>query len=98
MNGHIFANVSFQLDISGDYSEFGENMLLAVRQDVWEMIFKNAEMNVLNSLMLTAMSATGDKNRDECFKNILENQLESIKNAALSATYEITEFRSSKKE
>ena len=83
--------VTFRLDAS-DYQDQGSVSALAfARQQAWELIFQRAQFNVLETMMHAATRPTGNETLDILFRQTLEGELEAIRAAALSATYEIVE-------
>lgn len=82
--------VTFQLDADA-YEHLGENRMLMAQQDAYEMIFKRAEQNVLESLMRSVSQPSGNGSADLLFRDVLKEELRAIQEAAESATYEIRE-------
>lgn len=84
--------VTFQLDGEA-YQDLGENMMPMARQDAYELIFKRAELNVLETLMRASVGhhLSGNPTMDQLFRNCLEGELKAIRAAAESATYEFIE-------
>lgn len=82
--------VTFRLD-ADEYQDLGEDMMPMARQDAWELIFKRAELNVLEALMHAAARPSGNETMDLLFRECLETELEAIRAAALTATYEIVD-------
>jgi hypothetical protein len=80
--------VTFRLD-ADEYQDLGEDMMPMARQDAWELIFKRAELNVLETMMHAAVKPSGNDTMDRLFRDCLEKELEAIRAAALTATYEI---------
>jgi hypothetical protein len=83
--------VTFQLDADA-YEHLGENRMLMAQQDAYEMIFKRAEQNVLESLMRSVSQSSGNEAADLLFRDVLKEELRTIQAAAASATYEIREM------
>lgn len=82
--------VTFTLD--GDaYQVLGENMMSQARQDAYELIFKRAEMNVLETLLKAAAWPSGDPTQDQLLRDCLEEDLNAIRSAAATATYQFVE-------
>jgi hypothetical protein len=80
--------VTFRLDAS-HYEALGDAMVPMARQDVHDMIFKRAEMNLLWTMMQAALHPSGNDTHDRVLKAVLEAELEAVRSAAGSATYEI---------
>lgn len=82
--------VTFQLDADA-YEHLGENRMLMAQQDAYELIFKRAELNVLQTLTKSAAYPSGNESADLLFRDVLKEELRAIQEAAESATYEIRE-------
>jgi len=85
--------VTFRLDAS-DYVDEGEVSALAfARQDAYDLIFKRAELNVLETLMSASVGhhLSGNANMDQLFRDCLKKELQAIRAAAETASYEIIE-------
>lgn len=82
--------VTFQLAADA-YEHLGEKGLPMAQQDAWEMIFKRAEKNVLESLVRSASQPSGNESADLLFRDVLKEELRAIQEAAASAIYEIRE-------
>lgn len=82
--------VTFRLDGEA-YQDLGENMMPMARQDAYELIFKRAELHVLDIMMLAACRPSGNATMDQLFRDCLEEELKAIRAAAESATYEFVE-------
>lgn len=82
--------VTFLLD-ADDYAAMGNLMLPMARENAWNLIFKHAEMHVLETLLHAAARPSGNQSADLLFRNSLKAELAAIRAAALTATYEIIE-------
>lgn len=82
--------VTFQLDGEA-YQDLGENMMPMARQDAYELIFKRAELHVLDVMLSAACRPSGNDTMDQLFRDCLEQELKAIRAAAESATYEFIE-------
>ena len=83
--------VTFRLDASNFMDEGGVQALAFARDAAWNLIFKRAEINVLEARMRAAVHPSGNDVHDMILKSVLEEEIKAIRAAALSATYEIIE-------
>jgi hypothetical protein len=83
--------VTFRLDATLYKDEGGVSALAFARENAWNMIFKRAEWNVLQTLMHAAARPSGNETMDLLFRECLEKELEAIRSAALTATYEMVD-------
>ena len=90
MVGKKMLMVTFLLDGEA-YQDLGDNMMPMARQDAYDLIFKRAELNVLETMMSAAIRPSGNAVHDQLFRDCLEEELQAIRAAAETATYEIIE-------
>jgi len=82
--------VTFRLDGEA-YQDLGENMMPMAQQDAYELIFKRAELHVLETMLSAACRPSGNATMDQLFRNCLEEELKAIRAAAESATYDFVD-------